>query len=150
MTDRQVQLSFPIMYHIMKLSQQEITGMKQHPSSVTRESSPGPAGLLPKLSPGQSIANVTLTGISRQNPTEPRVEGVILSSQSSDDVFSDQPWGSLVDDLQQASQEVLTKYSILSSLQKAAKKLLPEGKVALMFAVLESVDIQGLDASVSP
>ncbi|XP_067684704.1 uncharacterized protein [Haliotis asinina] len=110
---------------------------------------PGPAGLLPKLSPGQSIANVIITGIARQNPTESKDDGVILSSQSSDDLFSDQPWCSLVDDLQQESQDVLTKYSILSSLQKAAKKMLPEGKVALMFAVLESVDIQGLDASVT-
>ncbi|XP_071084201.1 uncharacterized protein [Haliotis cracherodii] len=110
---------------------------------------PGPAGLLPKLSPGQSIANVVLTGVSRQNPTESRDDGVILSSQSTDDVFSDQPWSSLVDDLHQESQEILNKYSIASSLQKAAKKLLPEGKVALMFAVLESVDIQGLDASVT-
>ncbi|KAL3853399.1 hypothetical protein ACJMK2_016942 [Sinanodonta woodiana] len=111
---------------------------------------PGPAGILPKLSPGQSMDGVAIVGIGSPNPTATRLkEDTVVSSQNSEDIFSDHPWQTLLKDLGDDGKQLLSKFAISVILDKARRKQLPRGKVTLMFAVIESVDTLALDASVT-
>ncbi|CAL1528872.1 unnamed protein product [Lymnaea stagnalis] len=118
---------------------------------------PGPAGILPPSSPG-SYLNVKLI----ESPElkllldSPRIppdhnnenENNSSSQVSADDIFASGAWKSLVADLGPDSPSLLAKFSVKSMLLKASRKLLPRGKIPLILGVIESMDMQGSDASV--
>ncbi|CAG2254681.1 unnamed protein product [Mytilus edulis] len=117
----------------------------------TKRKFPGPAGLLPRISPGSIKDNQQLQ--KQTVSTSPEIlhqqdESVILSSQSGEEVFNEVAWQTLLSDLGEDGREQMVKFSIATSFQKAKKKLLPKGKVPLVIAVIESVDWQGSDASI--
>ncbi|XP_063436043.1 homeobox-like protein HDP1 isoform X2 [Mytilus trossulus] len=112
---------------------------------------PGPAGLLPRISPGSIKDNQQLQ--KQTVSTSPEIlnqqdESVILSSQSGEEVFNEVAWQTLLNDLGEDGRKQMVKFSIATSFQKARKKLLPKGKVPLVIAVIEGVDWQGSDASI--
>ncbi|KAK3579340.1 hypothetical protein CHS0354_029632 [Potamilus streckersoni] len=115
----------------------------------SRRKFPGPAGILPKLAPGQSMDGVAIVGIGSPNPTATSLKEDAVSSQSSEDIFSDHPWQALLKDLGDDGKQLLSKFAISVILDKARRKQLPHGKVTLMFAVIEGVDTLALDACVT-
>ncbi|CAC5409779.1 unnamed protein product [Mytilus coruscus] len=117
----------------------------------TKRKFPGPAGLLPRISPGSIKDNQQLQ--KQTVSISPEIlhqqdESVILSSQSGEEVFNEMAWQTLLSDLGEDGRKQMVKFSIATSFQKARKKLLPKGKVPLVIAVIESVDWQGSDASI--
>ncbi|KAL5014244.1 hypothetical protein ScPMuIL_008514 [Solemya velum] len=110
---------------------------------------PGPAGLLPKLSPGQGFDTVTLVQPTDTFDKQPKEDVMMLSSQTSEDVFSESPWQTLVSELADDGDYWMDKFSITSHLIKARRRMLPRGKVPLLFALIDSLEWQQTDASVT-
>ncbi|KAK6176871.1 hypothetical protein SNE40_015087 [Patella caerulea] len=106
---------------------------------------PGPAGRLPKLKPGQRIEKTASTSPENDNKLP---QNVVMSSQAADEGFNETSWQSLLQDLGEEAEIILDQFSVMSSLQKASKKLLPKGKIPLLLVMVESIDLQGAGASV--
>ncbi|XP_064606596.1 uncharacterized protein LOC135471335 [Liolophura sinensis] len=109
---------------------------------------PGPAGLLPRLVPGQDLQSAPVLVLNV--PKSPKKQDIpIAPSQSSaEDVFLEAPWKMLQHDLGEDGQLILKKFSIADTVSKARLKHLPNGKVPLLFVVVETLDIQGTDGFV--
>ncbi|KAL8613056.1 hypothetical protein ACOMHN_008825 [Nucella lapillus] len=114
---------------------------------------PGPAGILPPAKPSElaSIMKKSV-GASPEIVSEDsggsKPEEEVCSSQASGEAFGGVAWQSLIADLHPDTDKVLTKFSVRAMLHKASRRQLPKGKVPLMVGVLESIDLQGTDASV--
>ncbi|XP_052279482.1 uncharacterized protein LOC127877547 isoform X2 [Dreissena polymorpha] len=115
---------------------------------------PGPAGILPKLSSGQCLdalspsilANQRVSPEISKSPTE---ESCPVLSQTSEDVFVDTPWQSLMRDLGTEAPRLLNKFSIAATQLLAGKKQLVNGKAALVFGVIDMVESHGAEASIT-
>ncbi|XP_050414678.1 homologous recombination OB-fold protein isoform X2 [Patella vulgata] len=117
----------------------------QIPIRRVKRKFPGPAGRLPKLKPGQHIEKTASTSPESDNKLP---QNVVMSSQAADDGFNETSWQSLLQDLGEEAEIILDQFSVMSSLQKASKKLLPKGKIPLLLVMVESIDLQGAGASV--
>ncbi|KAL4226140.1 hypothetical protein ACF0H5_014127 [Mactra antiquata] len=117
-----------------------------------RRKFPGPAGILPQLGPGKSFNTLSPSMLNNTSPSVNRPDGddsVVVCSQTSDDVFNDPAWLALLSDLSEDGQKLLKKFSITSTLHKAGKKQLDQGKAGLIFGVIESIESHGSEASVN-
>ncbi|XP_061195388.1 protein PF3D7_1417600-like [Saccostrea echinata] len=112
---------------------------------------PGPAGLLPRLSDNSENIKESVTPSLKISPDKITVEkeDTILSSQSVDDIFSEEPWRTLMEELGPDGQQLLHNFSIANNLTKARKKQLYRGKVPLLMCVIDNIDWHGSDLSVS-
>ncbi|XP_060600876.1 uncharacterized protein LOC132754276 [Ruditapes philippinarum] len=123
-----------------------------HVTPQRKRKFPGPAGLLPKLGPGRNldmmspVSLITTTPVTNKSPKD---DSTILCSQQTDDIFNELPWQRLLTDLEDDGQKLLKKYSISSTLLKSGKKQLVQGKAALIFGIIESIESHGSEASVT-
>ncbi|ESP01002.1 hypothetical protein LOTGIDRAFT_238375 [Lottia gigantea] len=106
---------------------------------------PGPAGRLPKLKPGEVMNKSTAVSPESENKG---TTDVIMCSQMNDDVFNESSWKLLKQDLGPDAEIILDQFSVSSSLTMASKKTLPQGKIPLLFVIVESLDLQGAGGSV--
>ncbi|XP_052780425.1 uncharacterized protein LOC128217356 [Mya arenaria] len=124
----------------------------EHVTPIRKRKFPGPAGILPRLSSGQSLDALSpsiLPKTTANSGVSPQDDLSVPCSQSSDDVFSDAPWQTLVRDLGDEASRILNKFTIASTLLLAGKKQLPQGKAPLVFGVVESVESHGAEASIT-
>lgn len=136
----------------MKRSRTVGDSLGDHVTPKRKRKFPGPAGILPELGPGRSLDMLSPAAVNTAPSVTnglPQEDSVILCSQSTDDVFSDTPWQALLKDLAEDGQKLLKKFSISSTLLKAGKRQLVQGKAALIFGVIDSIESHGSEASVT-
>lgn len=110
---------------------------------------PGPAGMLPRLGPGHKLTDTVMKVDGRTSEVQlQKNDNFLLSPNPVDDLFGESPWLKLVADLGENSSKILKSFSIKELHNKACKKQLYQGKVPLLFTVLETVDLSSIDASV--
>ncbi|CAH1783743.1 unnamed protein product [Owenia fusiformis] len=119
---------------------------KHGPRRIKRKF-PGPAGILPKLAENTGFDSVVIPSEDRVSPDK---NTPVLSqlSQSSEDHFGHGAWTAMTAELGHDSETILTNHNIATVLRKASKKLLPRGKVPLLCALIDNVEILPNDASV--
>lgn len=132
------------------------TGRERSPATTpvikrARRKFPGPAGLLPKLSGNTENPKAPVSFSTRTSPEQLKIEkeDMILSSQSSDDMFNEEPWRTLMEELGTDGQRLLHNFSIASNLNRARKKQLHRGKIPLLMCVIYHIEWHGCDLSVS-
>ncbi|CAE1166006.1 Uncharacterized protein C17orf53 [Acanthosepion pharaonis] len=108
---------------------------------------PGPAGMLPRLVPGQKLTD-TVIKLDGRGDSQLQKNENLLSANPVENFFGENPWLKLVSDLGEDSSRILNSFSIKELHLKACKKQLHQGKVLLLFAILETVDLSSIDASV--
>lgn len=108
---------------------------------------PGPAGMLPRLVPGQKLTDTVMKLDGRGDAQLQKNEN-LLSANPVENFFGESSWLKLVSDLGEDSSRILNSFSIKELHLKACKKQLYQGKVLLLFAILETVDLSSIDASV--
>ncbi|XP_053377378.1 uncharacterized protein LOC123529056 [Mercenaria mercenaria] len=123
-----------------------------HVTPKRKRKFPGPAGILPKLGPGRNLDTMSPATLNTSTPVSdksPPDDSVILCSQQTDDIFNEPAWQSLLTDMGEDGQKLLKKFSISSTVLKAGKKQLMQGKAALIFGVIDSIESHGSEASVT-
>uniref|UniRef100_A0A0L8GBU4 Homologous recombination OB-fold protein OB-fold domain-containing protein n=1 Tax=Octopus bimaculoides TaxID=37653 RepID=A0A0L8GBU4_OCTBM len=114
----------------------------------TKRIFPGPAGILPKLASSDQLEDVVLKlDTAAVNEKEKQPVTVMTPSQTHE-AFNESPWKKLMSDLGDEASDILKKFSIKEIHRKASKKLLCQGKVLLLFSILDAIDFTNLDASV--
>ncbi|GAB1609064.1 uncharacterized protein LOC115223961 [Argonauta hians] len=132
------------------------TPKSHHQTAVTPETSskrtkrifPGPAGILPKLVSSDQLEDVVLKLDSPGIHQKEKQPVPVLAPSQSHEAFNERPWRQLVSDLGQEAADILKKFSIKEIHRKASKKLLCQGKVLLLFSILDAIDFTNVDASV--
>ncbi|BFZ09029.1 hypothetical protein BsWGS_12068 [Bradybaena similaris] len=125
---------------------------------LSKRKFPGPAGILPPYSPSvvldTKLPNSPDVVLQAQSPKIGDLKDELQPSQLpwsqavSDDIFKSPQWKALVADLGNDSESLIAKFSIKSALFKASRKLLHRGKVPLIIGVIDSLEMQGSDASI--
>nr|XP_019930216.2 uncharacterized protein LOC105346484 isoform X1 [Crassostrea gigas] len=147
-------------YHVnpqfVATAKRHSTGRERSPATTpvikrARRKFPGPAGLLPKLPGNIENPKTAVSFTTRTSPEQLTIEkeDVILSSQSSDDMFNEEPWRTLMEELGTDGQRLLHNFSIASNLNRARKKQLHRGKIPLLMCVIYHIEWHGSDLSVS-
>ncbi|XP_036368699.1 uncharacterized protein LOC115223961 isoform X2 [Octopus sinensis] len=114
----------------------------------TKRIFPGPAGILPKLVSSDQLEDVVLKlDTAAVNEKELQPVAVLTPSQTHE-AFNESPWKKLMSDLGEEASDILKKFSIKEIHRRAGKKLLCQGKVLLLFSILDAIDFSNLDASV--
>ncbi|XP_013390545.1 uncharacterized protein LOC106158958 [Lingula anatina] len=118
-------------------------------SSKKKRKFPGPAGLLPKLSKEAGLSDTRLpspcvpTVVAKENKTP-----LFPCSQSSQEVFGGATWRAMLLEVGKADYAAIAaKYSLANIVRKASQKLLPDGKVPVVCAVIESIQAREAEAS---
>ncbi|XP_013408771.1 uncharacterized protein LOC106172553, partial [Lingula anatina] len=118
-------------------------------SSKKKRKFPGPAGLLPKLSKEAGLSDTSLpspcvpTVVAKENKTP-----LFPCSQSSQEVFGGATWRAMLLEVGKADYAAIAaKYSLANIVRKASQKLLPDGKVPVVCAVIESIQAREAEAS---
>ncbi|CAB4002418.1 Hypothetical predicted protein [Paramuricea clavata] len=105
---------------------------------------PGPAGILPRLDPGQSLDN--LQSPSLETPTKKSPQLCQLVTGDSDEDFAIEPWTLMQEKI---SKDFPDSLDCLSSvITKAASHQLERGKVAFLPVLVKSFRPTGLDVSI--
>ncbi|XP_074646180.1 uncharacterized protein LOC141902380 [Tubulanus polymorphus] len=107
---------------------------------------PGPAGALPKLSPGQAIADHTVNTDFEKIPREPPLK--VLCSQSTQiSQFDDSSWGTMKSDIGINLFKLSQQHCISKVIEKAAQRQLVNCKIPFMCVLLDSINLFGAEAS---
>ncbi|XP_078377088.1 uncharacterized protein LOC144660357 [Oculina patagonica] len=111
---------------------------------------PGPAGLLPKLSPGQNLDDRSLVSplpsTRKRSPVENKVH-VSQSSTSEDDDFNRDPWTYMHQDFLK-NVPLAKRYTIIRVYTEAIQQRLDHGKVPCLCALVKAFSLTEADASV--
>lgn len=119
---------------------------------------PGPAGVLPKLAPGQSIDQIKLPSPSPLPPYfTPRRRVMVpvtntLDTSLEDDTldFTRGPWVAMTTELEldsAQSHDDLSQYNIAAMLKKANKRRLKKGKIPYLKVLLKTITHSGISAT---
>ncbi|KAJ7372221.1 hypothetical protein OS493_020656 [Desmophyllum pertusum] len=113
---------------------------------------PGPAGLLPKLSPGQNLDDTCTSLVSplpstrKRSPVESKVH-VSQSNTSEDEDFSRDPWTYMHQDFLK-NVPLAMRYTIIRVYTEAIQQRLDHGKVPCLCALVKAFSLTEADASV--
>jgi len=111
---------------------------------------PGPAGLLPKLSPGQKLDDTSLVSplpsMRKKTPVENKVQ-VSQSNTSEDDDFNRDPWTCMHQDFLK-NVPLAKRYTIIKVYNEAIQQRLEQGKVPCLCALVKAFSLTEADASV--
>ncbi|EDO37571.1 predicted protein [Nematostella vectensis] len=109
---------------------------------------PGPAGLLPKLTPGQNIAESNVPNVSPiSRRTSPTIQTPVLQSSSEDEDFNRDPWLSMYKEFIENAPSVM-RYTVGKVLKEAAAQNLKHGKVPCLCVLMKTFSPIGADASI--
>lgn len=105
---------------------------------------PGPAGILPRLEPGQNLENIPspLT----ETPKKKSPELCHMINHDNDEDFSTEPWTVMQDEIRKRFPSFVD--SLASIVKKATTQQLDKGKVAFLGVLVKSFRSTGLDVSV--
>lgn len=123
-------------------------------SRTTRSSRkfPGPAGILPKLAPGQNLSNINLSSPLEEETERKEKEDASISQDSSLDDFSQGAWATMkieMDFDEKDSKSVLAQHNIASVLRRASMRQLQKNKVPHICVMIKLITIHTSDATVT-
>ncbi|KAJ8025335.1 hypothetical protein HOLleu_35517 [Holothuria leucospilota] len=113
---------------------------------------PGPAGILPKLAPGQNLSNINLSPPLEEETGRKEKEDASISQDSSLDDFSQGAWATMkieMDFDEKDSKAVLAQHNIASVLRRASMRQLQKNKVPHICVMIKLITIHTNDATVT-
>lgn len=109
---------------------------------------PGPAGLLPKLSPGQNLDDSSFASPLPTTKKPSTVQSkVSQSSTSEDDDFNRDPWTFMYQEFLK-NVPLTMRYTIIRAHSEAIQQTLDHGKVPCLCALVKAFSLKEADASV--
>ena len=111
---------------------------------VTPRRFPGPAGILPRLDPSQSMDNLQSPLLEFPGTKSPQLCQLVTYD---DEDFTMEPW-TLMQEKAAKDFPTSTNDTITSVIRKAASNELEKGKVSFLAVLIKSFDQTGLDVSV--
>lgn len=109
---------------------------------------PGPAGLLPKLSPGQNLDDSSFASPLPTTKKPSTVQSkVSQSSTTEDDDFNRDPWTCMYQEFLK-NVPLTMRYTIIRAHSEAIQQTLDHGKVPCLCALVKAFSLKEADASV--